>query len=239
MGKFDEKADLGIFILYSLTSHGYRVYNKRLITVEESVHVVFDEVDRRVNQIPKTSAEKDEQSISLEKLEICAEKQPVDSQKKPIEILQQSELPKEWRIPRDLSVDNIIGQIKEGVSTRSSISNFCRHTAFVSQIEPKSIKEALDDEKWVEAMHEELNQFARNEVWFLVPKTNEMNIIGSKWVFRNKLGEDGVITRNKARLVAKGYNQEEGIDYGETFAPVARLEAVRLLLAFACIKSKA
>ena len=131
-------------------------------------------------------------------------KQPVDSQKQPIEILQQSELPKEWRIPRDLSVENIIWQIKEGVSTQSSISNFCRHTTFVSQIEPKSIDEALKDEKWVEAMHEELNQFARNEVWFLVPITYEMNIIGSKWVFRNKLDEDGVITRNKARLVAKG-----------------------------------
>ena len=132
-------------------------------------------------------------------------------------------------------MENIIGQIKEGVSTCSSISNFCGHTAFVSQIEPKSIDEALKDEKWVEAMHGELNQFARNEVWFLVPKTAEMNIIGSKWIFRNKLDEDGVITRNKARLVAKGYNQEEGIDYVENFAPVARLEVVRLLLAFACM----
>jgi len=111
-------------------------------------------------------------------------------------------------------VKNIIGQIKEGVFTRSSILNFCRHITFVSQIEPKSIDEALKDEKWVEAMHEELSQFARNEVWFLVPKTAEMNIIGSKWVFRNKLDKDGVITRNKARLVVKGYNQEEGIDYG-------------------------
>ena len=171
----------------------------------------------------------------MEKLDICAEKQPIDSSKQPIEILQQSELPKEWRILRDLSVENIIGQMKEGVSTRSSISNFCNHTAFVSQIKPKSIDEALKDEKWVEAMHEELNQFARNEVWFLVPKTAMMNIIGSKWVFRNKLDEDGMITRNKARLVAKGYKQEEGIYYGETFAPVARLKVVRLLLAFACI----
>ena len=173
LGKFDEKTDLGIFIGYSLTSHACIIYNKRLMTVEVSVHVVFDEVDRRSIQIPKTSAEEDKQSISLEKLDISAEKQPVDSQKQPVDsqkqpvdsqkqpikILQQSEFPKEWRIPRDLSVKNIIGQIKEGVSTRSSISNFCRHTTFVSQIEPKSINEALKDEKWVEAMHEELNQF--------------------------------------------------------------------------------
>jgi len=76
------------------------------MTVEESVHIVFDEVDCRNIQILKTRAEEDEQSISLEKLEICAEKQPFDSQKQPIEILQQNELPKEWRIPRDLSVEN-------------------------------------------------------------------------------------------------------------------------------------
>ena len=234
LGKFDEKVDHGIFIGYSLTSQAYRIYNKRLMTVEEYVHVVFDEVDPKSIQISKNSAEEDEQNISLEKLDICAEKQPIDSSNQPIEIMQQSELRKEWRIPRYLSVENIIGQIKECVSTRSSISNFCRHTAFVSQIEPKSINEALKDEKWVEAMHGELNQFARKEVWFLVPKTAEMNIIGSKWVFRNKLDEDGVITRNKARLVANGYNQEEGIDYGKTFAHVARLEAGRLLLAFAC-----
>jgi len=74
-------------------------------------------------------------------------KQLIDSSKQPVEILQLNELPKEWRIPRDLSVENIIGQIKEGVSTRSSISNFCRHTAFVFQVELKSIEEALKDEK--------------------------------------------------------------------------------------------
>ena len=82
----------------------------------------------------------------------------------------------------------------------------------------------------VAAMHEELHQFTRNDVWFLIPRSDQMNIIGCKWVFRNKLDESRVITRNKARLVDKGYNQEEGIDYGEIFAPVARLEVVRLLL---------
>jgi len=132
--------------------------------VEEYVHLVFDEVDRKNIQASKNNTKEDEQNINLQKLDCSPEKQPVDSSKQPIEILQQSELPREWRIPRDLSVENIIGQIKEGVSTRSFISNFCRHTAFVSQVEPKSIEEALKDEKWVDAMHEELNQFARNDV---------------------------------------------------------------------------
>ena len=152
LGKFDEKDDHGISIGYSLNSHAYRIYNKRIMNVGESVHVVFDEVDRKSIQVSKNNIEEDEQNINMEKLNCCAEKQPVECSKQPIEILQQSELPKEWRIPRDLLVENIIGQIKEGISTRSSILNYCRHTAFVSQVEPKSIEEALKDEKWVEAM---------------------------------------------------------------------------------------
>ena len=72
-------------------------------------------------------------------------------------------------------------------------------------------------------MQEELNQFERNEVWELVPRLNDQSVIGTKWVFRNKMDENDIIIRNKARLVAQGYNQQEGIDYEETFAPIARL----------------
>jgi hypothetical protein len=82
------------------------------------------------------------------------------------------------------------------------------------------------------AMQEELNNFTRNEVWHLVPRPNQ-NVVGTKWVFRNKQDEHGVVTRNKARLVAKGYSQVEGLDFGETYAPVARLESIRILLAYA------
>ena len=79
---------------------------------------------------------------------------------------------------------------------------------------------------WVLAMQEELQEFERNKVWRLVPRPAGKTIIGTRWVFRNKLDDSGVVIRNKARLVAQCYNQQEGIDYDETYAPVARLEAI-------------
>ncbi|GJV77260.1 retrovirus-related pol polyprotein from transposon TNT 1-94 [Tanacetum coccineum] len=95
-----------------------------------------------------------------------------------------------------------------------------------NQLEPKNVNEALGDESWIVAMQEELNQFIANDIWELVPQPKNMTIIGTKWVFRNKLDENGIVSRNKARLVAQGYNQQEGIDYDETYAPVARHEVL-------------
>ncbi|CAM8958482.1 unnamed protein product [Rhodiola kirilowii] len=83
-------------------------------------------------------------------------------------------------------------------------------------------------------MQEELGEFQRNDVWDLVPRPENVNVIGTKWIFKNKSDEQGNITRNKARLVLKAILQIEGVDFDETFAPVARLEAIRLLLALAC-----
>ncbi|GJY74443.1 retrovirus-related pol polyprotein from transposon TNT 1-94 [Tanacetum coccineum] len=103
-----------------------------------------------------------------------------------------------------------------------------------SVIEPKNVKEAIQEESWTMAMHEKLNQFKTNDVWSLVPPPDNQTIIGAKWVFKNKLDENGVVSRNKARLVAQGYNQKEGIDFDETYAPVARLESIRILLAYEC-----
>ncbi|GKB39121.1 putative ribonuclease H-like domain-containing protein [Tanacetum coccineum] len=99
--------------------------------------------------------------------------------------------------------------------------------------ESTKIAQALDDESWVEAMQEELLQFKIQKVWTLVDLPYGKKAIGTKWVYRNKKDERGIIVRNKARLVAQGYKQEEGIDYDEVFAPVARIEAIRLFLAYA------
>jgi hypothetical protein len=85
-------------------------------------------------------------------------------------------------------------------------------------------------------MHEELENFERNQVWTLVDLSRDVNVIGTKWIFKNKQGENGETVRNKSCLVAQGFSQLEGLDFGKTFAPVARLEAVRILLAFATSK---
>jgi hypothetical protein len=130
--------------------------------------------------------------------------------------------------------DQIIGSPSQGVITRSNKhASFIEHHSFVSCVEPTCIDEAPQDPDWVNAMHEELNNSIHNQVWTLEKPPQDSRIIGTKWVFRNKQDDQGVIVRNKARLVAKSFSQVEGLDFGETFAPVARLEAICILLAYA------
>jgi hypothetical protein len=110
------------------------------------------------------------------------------------------------------------------------------NTLFVAPFERQDVGHALSDSSWVNAMHKELENFERNQVWTLVDPPRDVNVIGTNWVLKNKQWEDGEVVRNKARLVAQGYNQVEGLDFGETFAHVAHLEAIRILLAFATSK---
>ena len=158
------------------------------------------------------------------------------------------------QVQKDHSPSDIIGEVSEPRKTRSKVKhllsnhvvlnsflcshrleiNQVTHYGFVSLVEPKNVKEALTHVDWINAMQEELNQFEKSKVWYLVPRPQGKNIIGTKWVFKNKSDENGEITRNKARLVVQGYSQVEGLDFGETFAPVARMESVRLLFAIAC-----
>ncbi|KAJ9542807.1 hypothetical protein OSB04_029313 [Centaurea solstitialis] len=146
-------------------------------------------------------------------------------------------LPAQLKWTRAHPLYNVIGDVNDGVKTRSASANYCLYKSFLSVIEPKNVSQALEDSDWLLAMQEELLQFKRNKVYRLVPRPQDKSIIKTKWIFRNKKDESGLIVRNKARLVAKGYSQQEGIDYDETFAPVARIESIRIFLAYAAHKN--
>jgi hypothetical protein len=122
------------------------------------------------------------------------------------------------------------------LSSRSAHLFCFTNTLFVALFEPQDVGHALSYSSWVNAMHEELHIFERNQVWTLVEPPRDVNVIGTKWVFKNKQREDGEVVRNKARLVAQDFSQVEGLDFGETFAPIASLETIRILLAFAASK---
>ncbi|GJZ60582.1 putative ribonuclease H-like domain-containing protein [Tanacetum coccineum] len=160
------------------------------------------------------------------------------------------------RIHKDHPLDQVIEDLQSATQTRKMSENLeehgfvstikqrtnhkdlqnCLFACFLSQEEPKRVIHALKDPSWIEAIQEELLQFKLQEVWTLVDFPNGKRAISSKWVFTNKKDERGIVIRNKARLVAQGYTQEKGIDYDKVFAPVARIEAVRLFLAYASFK---
>ena len=234
IGKFDSRSDEGIFLGYSERSKAYRVFNRRTLVVEESVHVKF--IERQPHRGDHTIIT----SESIEPPAVIAPETEKDSYSSDGEIQNQAEeatepltLPPPWRFTKNHPPANILGNIDEGIQTRSRLREDL-NVAFTSQIEPRKVDDAFLEVEWVNAMHEELEQFERNGVWNLVPRPEHQTVIGTKWIFKNKLNEEGKIIRNKARLVAQGYVQEEGIDYEETYAPVARLDAIRLLFSFAC-----
>ncbi|GKA94706.1 retrovirus-related pol polyprotein from transposon TNT 1-94 [Tanacetum coccineum] len=212
LGKFDAKADDGYFLGYSFVSKAFRVFNTRRQQVEETYHVTFDEIldvtQSHISNQASTSSH------------------PIPQDR--------------WSRDQHIELVNIIGDPSEGMLTRSmaakltaALASECLFTDFLFKIEPKKVSEALKHPGWVDTMQKELNLFYRNKVWTLVILHYGKTAIGSKWVFINKKDKHGITTKNKARLVAQGYSQEEGIDYNETFAPVARMKSIRIFFAFA------
>ncbi|GJV02043.1 retrovirus-related pol polyprotein from transposon TNT 1-94 [Tanacetum coccineum] len=224
--KFDPNSYEGVFLGYSQNSKAYIILNKQTMKVEESLNVTFDETPPP----PKTSPLEDDELVEEEAIEVSKTK-PIGNDLEDIS-LENNQIVN-IKESKTHPLENVIGNLNQR-TLRSQAQDKSNFFCFISTIEPKNINEALKDENWVMAMQEELNQFKTNDVWELVPNPMDMTIIGTKWVYRNKLDENGVVTRNKARLVAQGYNQQEGIDYDETYAPVARLESIRILLAYAC-----
>ncbi|GJW78862.1 retrovirus-related pol polyprotein from transposon TNT 1-94 [Tanacetum coccineum] len=141
---------------------------------------------------------------------------------------------------KDHPLDQVIGDPSKPVMTHQRLhtdSEVCMYALTISTIEPKNIKEAMADHSWIESMQDELNQFKRLQVWELVPQPEGKNIIALKWLWKNKCDAENIVVQNKTRLVAKGYKQEEGIDFEESFAHVARLEAVLMFIAYVAHKN--
>ncbi|GKA94639.1 retrovirus-related pol polyprotein from transposon TNT 1-94, partial [Tanacetum coccineum] len=229
LGKFDGKADEGFFVRYSLNSKAFRVFNRRTRIVEENLHIRFSEntpnvvgsgpdwlfdidaLTRTMNYKPIVAGTQSNGLADSESSQDDGSNPPSDDKKK----VDKDPRKDSGKNAFELKIDDPIMPCLE---------------------EPKKVIHALKDPSWIEAMQEELLQFKLQEVWTLVDLPNGKRAIGTKWVFRNKKDERGIVIRNKARLVAQGYTQEEGIDYDEVFAPVARIEAIRLFLAYASFK---
>ncbi|GJX07873.1 retrovirus-related pol polyprotein from transposon TNT 1-94 [Tanacetum coccineum] len=189
--------------------------------IEESLYVTFDETPPPSKTSPLVDDDLDEEEAikvtEKKKLENDIEDETLEID----ELVNVKE-------SRNHPLENIIGNLNQR-TLRSQVPNQSNFFCFILTIEPKNVNEALKDESWIIVMQEELYQFVANNVWELIPQPKNMRIIGTKWVYRNKLDENGVVSRNMARLVAQGYNQQEGIDYDETYAPVSRLKSIRIL----------
>ena len=200
LGKFDAKSDEAIFLGYSLNSKAYRVFNKRTLTVEESIYVVFNESD--ITSSRKEDFADDDAGTLEHGMKDLTLKDKQSSEPHEEEVSKNhDDIPKEWRYVQSHPKELIIGDPSQGVKTRSAHRDAHDLIAFVSHVEPHNIEEAETDPNWMLAMHDELNQFRRNNVWTLVERPNDHPVIGTKWVYRNKLDEDGNVIRNKARLV--------------------------------------
>nr|GEW55749.1 hypothetical protein [Tanacetum cinerariifolium] len=242
LAKFDGKADERFFVGYINNSKAFRVFNSKTRIVEENLHVKFSKTrvetghDKDYILLPPwtqdppfSSSSKDSPGVGF--------KSSGEEEKKDAEDLgnEDSEVPS-IEEPR-------VNQEKDASVNSTNDINAVSPTNNVVAIEDNDVDknivyrfQALKDPSWIEAMQEELLQFKLQEVWNLVELPKGKRAIGTKWVFKNKKDERGIVIKNKARMVAQEYTQEEGIDYDEGFAPVARYEAIRLFLAYALFK---
>nr|GEY95278.1 retrovirus-related Pol polyprotein from transposon TNT 1-94 [Tanacetum cinerariifolium] len=148
--------------------------------------------------------------------------------------------PHEFQWTKDHPLEQVIGKPSRPVLTRNQLrsdGDMCMYALSVSTMEPKNVKEAMTDPAWIDSMQEELLQFKRPDVWVLVPVTDNISPLTLKWLFKNNHEEEQTVIRNKSCLVVRGYRQEEGIDFEESFALGARMEAIRIFLAYATHKS--
>jgi hypothetical protein len=258
LDKFEARSVDGIFFGYASHSRAYYVLNLETNQIVETCEVTFDETYPRSQLVFECAGDDElgEEIFQEEEHELGNDEDggvvppaehvpttsttvvvgpsptPMKTNQDQGEAVVEGEVASRREPPRRVQVDHpasrIIGDMNKR-TTRSRVQNNSHftHAAFVATFEPKGIGHTLSDHNWVNSMHEELENFERNP---------GCKPIGTKWVWKNKEGEKGEVVRNKLKLVAQGFSQKEGIDYEETFTPVARLEAIRILLDFSVAK---
>ncbi|GJY39300.1 retrovirus-related pol polyprotein from transposon TNT 1-94, partial [Tanacetum coccineum] len=263
MGKLDAKADIGIFVGYAPAKKAFRIYNKRTRMIIETIHLTFDELTAMaseqfssgpglhsmtpaistvvlVDSPVSTSIDQDAPSASIPSTQEH-EHSPIISQGSSLNV-RQIHTPFEHlgRWNKDHPIANVSGDPSRSVFTRKQLQTdamWCYFDAFLTSVKPKNFKQALTKLSWIDAMQEEIHEFERLEVWELVSCPDKVLLIKLKWIYKVKTNEFGGVLKNKARLVAQGFRQEEGINFEESFAPVARIEAIRIFVANAAHKN--
>ncbi|GJZ25497.1 retrovirus-related pol polyprotein from transposon TNT 1-94 [Tanacetum coccineum] len=267
LGKFDAKADIGIFVGYAPAKKEFRIYNRMTRIIFETIHVTFDELTAMASEqfssgpglqymTPATSSTRLVPNPISQQPCIPPNRDDWDRLFQPmfdeyfnpstitVSLVQEAAAPRVkvladspvlTSIDQDApSTKNVIGDPSRSVSTRKQLETdamWCYFDAFLTLVEPKNFKQAMTEPSWIEAMQEEIHEFKRLEVWELVPCPDKVFLIKLKWTYKVKKDEFGGVLKNKARLVAQGFRQEEGIDFEESFAPVARIKAIRIFVA--------
>nr|GEV88560.1 hypothetical protein [Tanacetum cinerariifolium] len=217
--KLGAKGDIGFFIGYSTDSCVYRVYNRRTKKIMETMNVSFDELLAMAFEQRSSKPE-------LNRMTSGHINSGLDLTYAPSTITTQQPSKGELDLLFEAMYDDYIG------GQPSATARTVSHAQ-----EPQNVKEAMTDPAWIDSMQEELLQFKRLDVWVLVPAPDNISPLTLKWLFKNKHDEEQTVIRNKSRLVMRGYRQKEGIDFEESFVSVARMEAIRIFLAYAAHKS--
>nr|GEX24239.1 retrovirus-related Pol polyprotein from transposon TNT 1-94 [Tanacetum cinerariifolium] len=225
IGKLGAKGDIGFFIGYYANSCAYRIYNRRSKKIMETMNVSFDEL--LAMAFEQRSSKPELQSMTSGQIS-----SGLDLTYAPSTITTQQPTKSELDLLFEAMYDDYIGGQPSATARTVSLAQ-----------EPQvlqtstNVKEAMNNPAWIDSMQEELLQFKRLDVWVLVPAPDNISPLTLKWLFKNKHDEEQMVIRNKSRLVVREYRQEEGIDFEDSFAPVARMQAIRIFLAYATHKS--
>nr|GEX20906.1 integrase, catalytic region, zinc finger, CCHC-type, peptidase aspartic, catalytic [Tanacetum cinerariifolium] len=239
LGKLQPTADTGIFVGYAPSRKGYRIYNKRTRRIMETIHVQFDELTEPMDPVHLGTGPAPN-FLTPGQISSGLVPNPIHATlyapptNKELEILFQPMFDEYLEPPhaeRPVSHAQAVQAPVNSAGTPSSTTIDRDAPSVLSKVELKNFKSAITEDCWFQAMQDDIYEFDRLQVWELVPQPDCVMIIALKWIYKVKLDKYGDVLKNKARLVAKGYRQEEGIDFEESFAPVARIEAIRIFIA--------